>query len=144
MCIRDSHPAGHPHWRRITNSLSYYLSTTFYNAFPLPQRETGTRHALRYASELIGAGNSLIIFPEGRRRAGDAIASFQPGAAMLAARLDVPVIPVRLRGVDLVLGQGQRMARPRRVTVRFGPPLHLQGTDYIGMAKELESVVKAL
>ena len=138
------HPAGHPRWRRITNSLSYYLSTTFYNAFPLPQRETGTRHALRYASELIGAGNSLIIFPEGRRRAGDAIASFQPGAAMLAARLDVPVIPVRLRGVDLVLGQGQRMARPGRVTVRFGPPLHLQGTDYIGMAKELESVVKAL
>ena len=138
------HPAGHPRWRRVTNSLSYYLSTTFYNAFPLPQREIGTRQALRYASELIGAGNSLIIFPEGQRRAGDAIASFQPGAAMLAARLDVPVIPVRLRGVDLVLGQGQRMARPGRVKVRFGPPLRLRGTDYIGMAKELESVVKAL
>ena len=138
------HPKGRTRWQRFTNSLTYYLATTFYNAFPLPQREAGTRQALRYASELIAAGNSLIIFPEGQRYTGNSIASFQPGAAMLAARLEVPVVPVRLRGVDLVLGEGQRMACPGRVQVRFGPPMKLDGTDYVALAEKLESIVKAL
>ena len=137
-------PKGHTRRQRFTNSLTYYLATTFYNAFPLPQRETGTRQALRYASELIAAGNSLIIFPEGQRYTGNSIASFQPGAAMLAARLEVPVVPVRLRGVDLVMGEGQRMACPGRVQVRFGPPMKLDGTDYVALAEKLESIVKAL
>ena len=26
----------------LTNSLNYYLASAFFNAFPLPQRETGT------------------------------------------------------------------------------------------------------
>ena len=138
------HPEGHPRGARFTNGLNYYLSTALFNAFPLPQREGGTRHALRYASELIGAGNALIIYPEGRRTVGDAIARFQPGAAMIAARLDVPVVPVRLRGLDAVLGQGQRMARPGRVHLRFGPHLCLRGTDYSAMAARLEAAVKAL
>ena len=138
------HPEGYTRTARFTNGLNYYLSTALFNAFPLPQREGGTRHALRHAGELIGAGNSLIIYPEGRRTVGDAIARFQPGAAMIAARLDVPVVPVRLRGLDVVLGQGQRMARRGRVQVRFGPHLRLRGTDYSAMAAQLETAVKAL
>ena len=138
------HPEGHTRRAQFTNSVNYYLVTALLNAFPLPQREAGARHALRYAGELIGAGNSLVIFPEGRRTVGDAIAGFQPGAAMIAARLDVPVVPVRLRGLDVVLGEGQRMARPGRVRVRFGPPLRLSGSDYAALAAQLETSVKAL
>ncbi len=137
-------PGNHTPIERLTSSLNYYLATGFYNAFPLPQREAGARDALRYAGELVSAGNSLIIFPEGLRVSGDAIARFQPGATMLAARLDVPVVPVRLRGVDRVLGRGLRMARPGRVGVRFGPPRRLTGSDYTAMAADLEAAVKAL
>ncbi|TDI22989.1 MAG: 1-acyl-sn-glycerol-3-phosphate acyltransferase [Acidobacteria bacterium] len=93
---------------------------------------------------MIGAGNSLIIFPEGRRTVGDALAGFQPGAAMIAARLEVPVVPVRLRGLDRVWGEGQRMARPGRVEVRFGAHLRLRGGDYAALAAQLEAAVKAL
>ena len=138
------HPEGYSRRARFTNGLGYYLATAFFNAFPLPQREAGARHALRYAGELIGAGNSLIIFPEGRRIAGSAIARFQPGAAMIAARLDVPVVPVRLRGIDKVLGEGQRMAHPGRVEVRFGPHLRLRGGDHVALAARLEAAVRAL
>ena len=138
------HPEGHTHRARFTSGLLYYLSTALFNAFPLPQREAGTRHALRYAGELIGTGNSLIIYPEGRRGVGDAVAGFRPGTAMIAARLDTPVVPVRLRGLDMVLGEGQRMARPGRVEVRFGPHLKLRGGDYTALAAQLEAAVKAL
>ena len=137
-------PGRHTRMQRFTSGLNYYLATGLYNAFPLPQREAGARDALRYAGELVSAGNSLLIFPEGLRVTGDAIARFQPGATMLAARLDVPVIPVRLRGVDRVLGRELRMARPGRVRVSFGPPQRLAGSDYTAMAAELEAAVKAL
>ena len=137
-------PANHTRLRRFTSSLNYYLAAGFYNAFPLPQREAGARDALRYAGELVSAGNSLLIFPEGLRVTGEAVARFQPGATMLAARLDVPVVPVRLRGVDRVMGRGHRMARPGRVGVRFGPPRRLTGSDYAAMAADLEAAVKAL
>lgn len=137
-------PANHTRIRRFTSSLNYYLATGFYNAFPLPQREAGAREALRYAGELVSAGNSLLIFPEGLRVTGEAVARFQPGATMLAARLDVPVVPVRLRGVDRVMGRGHRMARPGRVGVRFGAPRRLAGSDYAAMAADLEAAVEEL
>ena len=50
----------------LTNSLNYYLAAFFFNAFPLPQREAGTRQTLRYIGDLIGGGYSVLIFPEGR------------------------------------------------------------------------------
>ena len=138
------HPERHTRRARLTNGLNYYLSTALFNAFPLPQREAGALHALRYAGELIGAGNSLIIFPEGRRTSGGGIAPFQPGTAMIAARLDVPVVPVRIRGLDSVLGVGQRMARPGRVQVRFGRPFRLRGADHGALTATLEAAVANL
>ena len=138
------HPERHSRRARLTNSLNYYLSTGLFNAFPLPQRETGTRHALRYAGELVGAGNSLMIFPEGKRTSGDDIGPFQPGVAMIAERLGVPVVPVRLRGLGAVLGVGQTMARPGRVRVRFGPRVCPQGSNHRNMAAKLEETVRNL
>ena len=63
---------------------------------------------------------------------------------MIAAQLEVPVVPVRLRGLDRVWGEGQRMARPGRVEVRFGAHLRLRGGDYAALAAQLEAAVKVL
>ena len=52
--------------RALTNSANYYLAALFFNAFPLPQRETGTRQTLRYIGELVGGGYPILIFPEGQ------------------------------------------------------------------------------
>ncbi len=54
-------------WKaRLPNSANYYLSSLFFNAFPLPQREAGTRQTLRYIGTLMSEGYSLLIFPEGQ------------------------------------------------------------------------------
>ena len=39
----------------------------FFNTFPLPQREAGTRQTLRYMGEVLADGYSILIFPEGKR-----------------------------------------------------------------------------
>src|SRR4029077_15606844 len=111
----------------FTNSLNYYLSALFFNAFPLPQREAGARQTLRYIGEVLESGFSVLIFPEGRRASAGEIAGFRPGIGMIASRLGVPVVPVRLEGLDRVLHPTWKMATPGRVRVAFGAPLHLSG-----------------
>jgi long-chain acyl-CoA synthetase len=128
----------------FTNSLNYYLAVLLFNAFPLPQREAGARQTLRYIGELLADGHSLLIFPEGRRSESGAIDAFRPGIGMIASKLGAAVVPVRIDGLQHVLGVGRHMARPGRVRVAFGAPLRLVGEDYEALAKTVESAVRAL
>jgi long-chain acyl-CoA synthetase len=138
------HPEGKPIGRRITSGMNYYLASLFFNAFPIPQREAGTRHTLRYIGQLFGEGQSLLIFPEGKRTVAGEINEFRAGIGMIGARLGVPVVPIRLIGADRLLHQNARFPTPGRVVVRFGPPLHLQGDDYAALARQVEQAVRAL
>jgi len=128
----------------FTNSLNYYLAALFFNAFPLPQREAGARQTLRYIGEVLESGFSVLIFPEGRRTASGDIDGFRPGIGMIASRLGVPVVPVRLDGLDKVLHPSWKMAKPGRVRVAFGAPMRLSGENYEALAKQVEDAVKRL
>jgi long-chain acyl-CoA synthetase len=132
-------------WRQwFTNSLNYYLACLYFNAFPIPQREAGARHTLQYMGELMGEGLSILIFPEGVRGVTGEIKPFQGGIGMIASRLEAPVVPVRLDGVDRVLHPSWFMVRPGRVRVAFGAPIRLKGDDYAGLARQVEENVRSL
>jgi long-chain acyl-CoA synthetase len=137
-------PAEHGRRAWLTNSLNYYLASLFFNAFPLPQREAGTRQTLRYIGQLFSEGYSLLIFPEGRRTMDGQVQGFRAGIGMIGARLGAPVVPVRLEGLDRVLHQTWKMARPGRVRVAFGPALQLTGEDYQALATRVEEAVRRL
>ena len=97
------HPAEHTWRQRFTNSLNYYLACFYFNTFPIPQREAGARHTLRYMGQLTGDGWSILIFPEGVRSPTGQIKPFRGR-----------------RGHDCVSSGGTRRARqagrPRRDT----------------------------
>ena len=132
-------------WRQwFTNSLNYYLATFYFNAFPIPQREAGARHTLRYIGDLTGGGWSILIFPEGVRVESDEIKPFRGGIGMIASRLAIPVVPVRLEGVNRVLHTRWKFPKPGPVRVAFGAPLRLRGDDYAALARQVEDAVKAL
>jgi long-chain acyl-CoA synthetase len=128
----------------FTNSLNYYLACEFFNAFPLPQREAGTRQTLRYIGEVLAGGDSVLIFPEGERHPTGGIARFQPGVGMMAARLDVPIVPVRIDGLDRVLHPRMRFPKRGPVRIAFGAPMRLEGEDYEVLARQVEDAVRAL
>jgi long-chain acyl-CoA synthetase len=142
----DAHfrPEGHPRRKVLTLRTAYYLAALFFNAFPIPRREAGTRETLRYIGDLVSDGFSILIFPEGQISHHGEVLAFQPGVGMLASRLNVPVVPVRLKGLDQILHPTWRMARPGHATVTFGAPLRLQGQDYVALTKQVEEAVKAL
>jgi 1-acyl-sn-glycerol-3-phosphate acyltransferase/acyl carrier protein len=125
-------------------TLGYTLSCLFFNAFPLPQREAGARETLRYIGQMTADGESILIFPEGQRTEQGEIAAFKPGVSMIASRLDLQVVPVRIEGLDRVLHTGWRWPVRGPVRVTFGAPLTLTGSDYSTLAGEVERAVRGL
>jgi long-chain acyl-CoA synthetase len=138
------YPERYGRWAWFTNSLNYYLSSLFFNAFPLTQGGAGTRQTLRYIGDLVGSGYSILIFPEGRRTDAGEIARFQPGVGMIAARLGVPVVPVRLDGLEHVLPRHALFPSRSSARCAFGAPMLLNGNDYAALAAQVEAAVRAL
>ena len=138
------HPERFSRWQRFTSGLNFFLSSLFFNIFPLPQREAGAMEALRYAGRLMSEGWSVLIFPEGDRTDAGEIHPFQPGVGMMASRLAARVVPLRLEGLERILHKSWRMAKPGRARVTFGTPLILEGDDYTSLARRVEAAVRAL
>jgi long-chain acyl-CoA synthetase len=137
-------PEHHTRWERFTRGGLYCLAALFFIGFPLPRKEPGVRQTLRHIGELATDGFSILIFPEGHRTERGEIKEFQPGVGMIASRLHVPVVPVRLEGVDHVLHQTWRWPRRGNVRVVFGRPMALDGDDYVALAHRVEEAVVAL
>ena len=115
-----------------------------FGAFPVDVRRGQGREAYARARELVAAGEVVGIFPEGKRTDTGEIDRFRPGIGMIASRLEVPVVPVRIEGLEKVLHHTWRMARPGRVRVAFGRPMRLMGSDYEALAKQVEDAVRGL
>ncbi len=95
---------------------------TALGGFPV-KRGAADREALRKCSEVLAGEEPLVIFPEGTRQSGDRVQAMQEGAAYLATRAGVPIIPVGIGGTEDVLVKGSKKVRRGRVTVVAGEPL---------------------
>lgn len=91
-------------------------------AIPI-ERTKVERGSANLAASLIADGWSLLLYPEGGRSPDGWGQPFRGGAAYLAVRCAVPVVPVHLNGTGAILGKGRSIPRPSRTTVTFGSPL---------------------
>ena len=91
-------------------------------AYPV-HRGTADREALRRSIEVVRGGEPVVIFPEGTRRSGPRIESLFEGAAYVAARTGVPIVPVGIGGSERALPKGRRLPRPVRIQLVVGAPL---------------------
>jgi long-chain acyl-CoA synthetase len=137
------HPTGRKFGERFRRGLEYYLAALVFNGVALPQRESGVGGFMRYAGELTADGWSILIFPEGKITEGQ-IEPFQPGVALLASRLNLPIVPVRIRGLEKVLPRTARWATPGRVEITFGPLLQLPAGDWRNQAHLVQEAVEKL
>jgi 1-acyl-sn-glycerol-3-phosphate acyltransferase len=85
--------------------------------------EEGELEALESALEVVESGGVVGIGPEGRRSATGGLEPGKPGAAYVATRGGVPVVPVATWGQER-LGRSWRRLRRAPVEVRFGAPMH--------------------
>lgn len=91
-------------------------------AFPV-QRSVADREAFRRALEVLEGGEPLVLFPEGTRRRGPLVEDLREGAAYLALRAGVPIVPVGIGGSERAMPRGALVPRPSRVEVVVGEPI---------------------
>jgi long-chain acyl-CoA synthetase len=122
-------PVGTPPLKRLRWLAQYFLVVTIFNTFSLP-KASGFRRSFAYAGESVDRGYSVLVFPEGTRAEYLGMNPFMGGIGVLASKLAVPVVPVRIDGLlELKLSGRRGFSLPNTVTINFGEPVTYSRDD---------------
>jgi 1-acyl-sn-glycerol-3-phosphate acyltransferase len=105
------------------NAWSRFWVTNF-GAFPVRRGVIDTE-AIRSAERALKEGFSVIMFPEGGRSREAQLKPAMPGAAMIAARMNVPILPVSIAGSEYLRNIKYCLLHHPRITVTIGEPFTL-------------------
>lgn len=97
--------------------------------FPVT-RGTTDIEALKRCLRLLSLGEPLVIFPEGERKSGPIVQPLFEGAAYVAARGQVPIVPVGIGGSERVMPKGAKFIYPHKVRVIIGKPIYPVVNDH--------------
>jgi 1-acyl-sn-glycerol-3-phosphate acyltransferase len=86
-----------------------------------------TLSSLSAGVKALRAGMPLFVFPEGSRTPDGELQTFLAGAAYLAIRAQVPVVPIALSGVYDLLPLHARHFYPCEMTITIGEPISTVG-----------------
>lgn len=101
------------------------------------------RESIQKVATLLTSGKNVIIFPEGTRTLDGALGEFKKTFAILSKELNVPVVPVAIRGAFEALPRGSFLPRPfRRISVRFQPPIFPEGHSYESLKDLVQQTVR--
>lgn len=93
-----------------------------FNTFLLPQK-SGFRKSLSYMGKLIDNKINILVFPEGERSRTGKLASFMQGLGLIVKELQVPVVPIRILGMEKVFPRGAIFPKKGKCGVIFGKPI---------------------
>ena len=91
--------------------------------FPVSRGSTDIE-ALKRCFLLLGQGEPIVMYPEGERKSGPIVQPLFEGAAYVASRANVPIIPVGIGGSEAVMPKGSKMIHSQKVRIIIGAPIH--------------------
>jgi len=115
----------------------------------IPIDRTNRRAMMRTinaAGQQITSGTSVIIFPEGTRSPDGELQPFKKGALLIAAKAQVPVVPIAIRGSYQILPKHRWRMTPGSITVNILPPLpteNLKSSDIEILTTEVRNRIAA-
>lgn len=92
-------------------------------AFPVT-RGSADLEALRRCIAIVDSGEPLVMFPEGTRQRGDTMQTLFDGAAYVALKTQVPIVPVGIGGSEDIMPSGSAKIRRRRCAAVVGVPIY--------------------
>ncbi len=126
------------------NKVTAALSALFIGAIPI-ERQKLSKLSVKNVIEVIEEGWSLLIYPEGGRSPDGWSREHRPGAAFVAKRTGVAVVPVYLDGTGTVLPKGKNWPTRARCAVVFGKPIRAgDDEDARDFANRIEAAVNVL
>jgi len=90
--------------------------------FPVT-RGTADLEALKRCVEVLQRGEPLVLFPEGTRRSGPFVTDLFDGAAFVAVKTGVPIVPVGIAGTEEAMKKGKRTIRRGHCVMVIGAPI---------------------
>ncbi|MBM9613996.1 AMP-binding protein [Desulfobulbus rhabdoformis] len=101
------------------------------------------RQSIQKVATLLQNGKNVIIFPEGTRTRNGALGEFKKTFAILSKELNVPVVPVAIRGAFEALPSGSLLPKPfRKISVCFQPPVFPEGHSYDSLKEMVHEQVQ--
>jgi 1-acyl-sn-glycerol-3-phosphate acyltransferase len=91
------------------------------NVLPI-DREANDIAGLRRIIKLLQGGDSVVLFPEGTRSPDGRLQPPEPGAALIAVKAGVPILPVRVFGTYESLSRHAKRLRFHPIRVVIGEP----------------------
>jgi 1-acyl-sn-glycerol-3-phosphate acyltransferase len=112
------------------------------------RRGEGDRAAQRLALDFLISGSCMGIFPEGTRSRDGRMGEARAGAAFMAIRTGVQVLPVGISGTHAIFPGGSRWPHRSPVTLRIGAPFRLaiqaDGLDRAALKSGTEQIMQAI
>ncbi|HEX9689103.1 MAG TPA: lysophospholipid acyltransferase family protein [Thermoanaerobaculia bacterium] len=104
-------------------------------------REDRTRgsETVEAALDQLSGGRSVVVFPEETRTSTGDLLPFKRGAAHLALRSGLPILPIALAGTFQVLKRESLLITPGPVAMSVGNPIEVSGRS----PREREAVTRA-
>jgi 1-acyl-sn-glycerol-3-phosphate acyltransferase len=99
--------------------------------------------SLQKAASAVRNGSSIAIFPEGSTSRDGSIKPFKGGGFMLAARSNIEVVPVTIRGSRQILVPKTYHVRAGKVEVAIGAPIRSNGLPAGELAKRVRDEIIA-
>ena len=90
--------------------------------FPVT-RGSADLEALKRCVEVLQQGEPLVLFPEGTRRSGPFIEDLFDGAAFVAVKTGVPIVPVAIAGTEESMSRGKRRIGRGKCVMVIGSPI---------------------
>ncbi len=106
--------------------LGTHLKTAGHVQVPREDPRSAIR-TLKHTAALLHDGRSTLVFPEGGRSETGELQEFKDGAAFLAIRAQIPVVPVAMIGMRSILRMHTLVFHRGRVTLRIGEPISTVG-----------------
>ena len=117
-------------------------------SIPVNQSSPGPS-SLKNIFEVFKNKGTLVLFPEGQRTFDGNLRKAEPGIGMIAARANVPVVPVHIIGSREAMPRNGRWHPFRPIRVVYGKPMRFMGDpknreDFQKIADEIMSAISKL
>ena len=120
--------------------LGTHLEQAGHISVPLEDPRAAVR-TLSLAAQIVRERRiSILIFPEGGRSESGILQDFKEGAAYIAIKAGVPIVPMALVGTREILAMHSKVFRGGPVTLRIDDPIPTEGMKLSDRGELTESI----
>lgn len=102
------------------------------------------KDSIQKMGEALKSKKNLIIFPEGTRTVNGQLGEFKKTFAILSKELNIPIVPVSIKGAYEALPKGSFFPRPfRKVQVEFLDPIYPNKNTYEAIAENVQRSIES-